>query len=556
MRRVLLLGGYGGFGRRIAVRLAGAGWEVLVAGRDRDRAASFCAGRANLVPLALDRDRDLPAVLARERPFALVDAAGPFQGASYEVARACLAAGCHYLDIADGRDFVAGIATLGAEARAAGCAVLSGASSVPALSGAVVRALAHGLDEVREVEMAISASSRAGAGQSVTRAILSYAGRPMRLWRGGRPSTGHGWGELRRRGFAVAGMGPIAPRLVALADVPDLALLPDRLPGRPAVTFRAGTEHGLANRALWLLSGLVRLGLARSLVGLAPILIALQRLVARFGGERSGMVVRVFGRTGGRAVERRWTLVAERGDGPEIPALAAPILLDRLARGTLPPGARDAGALLDLADFEPAFSALSVGHEVREITHSPPLYRRVMGVAFDRLPEPVRAMHDVLRDAGAAGRATVRRGAGWPARLVAAAVGFPEAGEHALHVSFREEDGAETWTRDFGGRRFRSRLTEAGGLLVERFGPLRFAFDLPADEDGLRMRMRGWRLGPLPLPLAWAPRSAAREWAEDGRFWLDVPIALPLIGTVVHYRGWLVPAPASDPGPPGDDRPA
>lgn len=94
-------------------------------------------------------------------------------------------------------------------------------------------------------------------------------------------------------------------------------------------------------------------------------------------------------------------------------------------------------------------------------------------------------------------------------------------------------------TRDFGGRAFRSHLSQEGGRLVERFGPLRFAFERRGEPNGLSMRLTGWRVGPLPLPLAWAPRSPAREWEEDGVFHFDVPIALPLIGPVVHYRGWL-----------------
>jgi hypothetical protein len=36
-----------------------------------------------------------------------------------------------------------------------------------------------------------------------------------------------------------------------------------------------------------------------------------------------------------------------------------------------------------------------------------------------------------------------------------------------------------------------------------------------------------------------APKSVAREWADGEDFWFDVPIALPLIGDVVHYRGRL-----------------
>jgi hypothetical protein len=120
-------------------------------------------------------------------------------------------------------------------------------------------------------------------------------------------------------------------------------------------------------------------------------------------------------------------------------------------------------------------------------------------------------------------------------------VGFPPEGEHALHVSFAEENGVETWTRDFSGRRFRSSLSQRGPYLVERFGPLRFAFDLSSGTNGLSMAMRRWWLWTVPLPLALAPRSVAREWEEDARFHFDVPISLPGLGHVVHYRGWLRP---------------
>ena len=35
----------------------------------------------------------------------------------------------------------------------------------------------------------------------------------------------------------------------------------------------------------------------------------------------------------------------------------------------------------------------------------------------------------------------------------------------------------------------------------------------------------------------------AREYEADGRFHFDVPITLPLVGLLIHYRGWLVPVP-------------
>lgn len=258
------------------------------------------------------------------------------------------------------------------------------------------------------------------------------------------------------------------------------------------------------------------------------------------------MVVRVFGVAAGRRVERRWTLIAEQGDGPEIPTLAAAILAERILAGAGRSGAIDAGDALTPADFAPSLARLAVRQETREIALPDPLYRRVMAGDFDRLSPVLRTMHSVLRDGGASGHATVVRGRGAVARLVAAVVGFPPSGEHALHVAFSERDGEETWTRDFGGRRFRSRLSQRAGELVERFGPLRFRFALAEEAGTLRMIMRGWSCLGMPLPLALAPRSEATEREDEhGRFSFDVPIGLPLAGLVVHYRGWLTPSDGS-----------
>jgi len=68
-----------------------------------------------------------------------------------------------------------------------------------------------------------------------------------------------------------------------------------------------------------------------------------------------------------------------------------------------------------------------------------------------------------------------------------------------------------------------------------------FRFKLQEVGRGIDMKMTGWSMFGVPLPLALAPRSPAREWEEDGRFHFDVPIDLPLIGRVIHYRGWLEP---------------
>lgn len=529
MSRILVIGGYGGFGARLSRRLLAAGHEVLVAGRSAGKAAAFCAGLEGAEPVVADRAQGIGMVLARHRPDLVIDAAGPFQASAYTAPEACIAMRTPYLDLADGRAFVGGIGTLDRAAREAGVAIISGASSVPALSGAVARELAAGLERVDQVEVAITASSPATASASVAAAILSYAGRPIRLRRGRRETRGFGCQDLRRDRFGAAGW-----RWTGLAEVPDYDCLPPLLPGRPSLTFRAGNDLGFQMLALWLMSWPVRWGWLQSLDGARQWLLPLQRLTGRAGGDRSAMRVTLRG----SGVERCWTLVAADGDGPEIPTLAAALVAEEILAGRIEPGARDAAGLLTLAQFEPAFAGLSIRHETVE-TAAPPLYARAMGARFDALPPAVRGMHDFDGDGGAAGEGRVVRGRHPLARLMGRVVRFPPTGSYPLHVSFAEQRGVETWTRRFGPHGFSSRLSRRGDGVVERFGPMRFAFALPSDGEGLAMVLRGWSLFGMPLPLRLAPRITGREWQEGGRFRFLVEIRAPLIGEVVRYCGWL-----------------
>lgn len=546
MSRILVIGGYGGFGARLTRRLLAGGHEVLVAGRSADKAAAFCTGIDRAEPVVADRDHGIGLVMARHRPDLVIDAAGPFQGSRYIVPEACVAMSIPYLDLADARDFVCGIGALDKQARAAGVTIISGASSVPALSGAIVRRLAADLTEVDSIEMALSASNRASAGTSIAKAMLSYIGQPVRLCRGKRWETVHGWQELRREPMLVENSG-LAGRLVGIADVPDHAIVPEALPGHPAVTFRAGTELDFQMASLWLLSWLVRWGLIKSLLPWKRGLMALYRASARLGGDRSGMTITLSGRRGGAGIERRWTIVATKGEGPEIPTLAAQILAERVLAGQCTPGARHAWYELVPEDFGPLFARLAVRHETVERALPPPLYVRVMGERFGDLPRPVQMIHNVSADGGAAGEGTVERGRGPLAKLLGGVMGMPPAGGYPLHVGFAERDGCETWTRDFGGHQFRSELSAREGLLVERFGPIRFAFALPSDGDGLRMELRHWSVFGVPLPRLLAPRIDAREWQEGDRFRFAVAVSAPLAGSIVRYSGWLRPLDESVP---------
>ncbi|KGM32893.1 SDR family oxidoreductase [Inquilinus limosus] len=555
--RVLILGGYGTFGGRLARLLAPEpGLTLLIAGRSQAKAEAFCRaldGAAEAVPLAFDRDAADAARIAAVGAAIVVDATGPFQAygdAPYRVVEACIAAGADYLDLADGADFVEGIGRFDEAARRRGVAVLSGVSSFPVLTAAVVRHLARGLDRVDSIEGGIAPSPYAGVGLNVIRAIASYAGQEVRLTRGGAPATGRALVETRYWTVAPPGRLPLRRTRFSLVDVPDLRLLPALWPGLREIWIGAGPVPAVLHRGLNALARLVRIGLISTLRPLAPLFhTAINRL--RRGEHRGGMIVIVHGRDAdGQPVERSWHMLAEGDDGPLIPSMAAAaVILLRLRDLRPAPGARAATEALELADYQPLFAGRAIVHGRREVTAETarqPLYHRMLGTAWAGLPEPVRAMHDLSGDKRVAGRAEVERGTGLTARLVAALIGFPSAGHDVpVAVTFRVRDGVETWQRRFSGRSFSS-TQQAGrgrseGLLEERFGPVRVGLALVLDGDRLRLVVRCWSLLGLPMPLALAPGGEAWETAAEGRFRFHVEIRHPWAGLIVRYRGWLEP---------------
>lgn len=373
--KILILGGYGTFGGRLARLLADEpGLELLIAGRSLRRAQDFCAGlsgRAAKRALVFDRDGDLAAQLAAAWPHLLVDATGPFQdyGADpYRVVRACLTQGVDYMDLADGADFVEGIARFDMEARQRGVRVLSGVSSFPVLTAAVVSALSADLAAVRRVTAGIAPSPYAGVGLNVIRAIAGYAGKDVRLVREGRPAFGNALTETLRHTIAPPGHRPLPNLRFSLVEVPDLRLLPAHWPELEWVWTGAAPVPELLHRMLNGLAWLVHWRLLPTLLPLAGLFHWVISRV-RWGEHRGGMFVLVEGvDRQGRARRRCWDLLAESDDGPLIPSMAVAALVRRCLAGQRPAvGARAAIGELCLADYEVLFGARTIYTGRREL---------------------------------------------------------------------------------------------------------------------------------------------------------------------------------------------
>jgi saccharopine dehydrogenase-like NADP-dependent oxidoreductase len=365
MRTVLVLGGYGFFGQRISAALAStASVRVLVGGRDLERASA--ATRAMSLPVehavVLDaHDSNLADVLRRLHVDVLIHTAGPFQGQDYSVARAAIEAGCHYIDLADGRQFVAGIGALSVLASAAGVTVISGASSVPALSSAVIDRYLPRFERLESIRIGISSGARAPGLATVT-GVFSYGGKPIRSWENGAWVNAYGWLNLRRHRFPP----PLGKRWLGTCDVPDLELFPERYRTVRTVTFQAGFASDLGHLVVWGLAALVKAGILTDMKTFAIPLNRLSRWMEPIVSDKGGMFVRLEGDgADGSPLRIDWNLIAEKNHGPHIPCGAAIALARKIVSGaSLPRGAMPCVGLLAVDEFLEPLRDLNISERV------------------------------------------------------------------------------------------------------------------------------------------------------------------------------------------------
>ena len=549
--RILILGGYGVFGGRLAKLLSDlAEIDLLICGRDLSRAEAFCAawaGQARVHPLALDRV-DMIAGLRAERPDLVVDASGPFQDYGvdrYRVITACIDAGINYLDFADAADFVFGVSQFDEQAKAAGVFVVSGVSSFPVLTAAVLREMEKTM-EIVSAEGGIAPSPYAGVGLNVMRAVVGYAGAPVKLRRGGKQTYGIGLAESRRFTVAVPGRLPLRNLRFSLVDVPDLQVIPPEHRTITDIWMGAGPVPEILHRILNMLAkARARLGLP-SLVPFSRFFYAILNRM-RFGEHRGGMFVRAQGAAAGQAVERSWHLLAEGDDGPFIPSMAIEAIIRKLLVGVRPvSGARSGVRALELADYDLLFAGRNICTGFRQEEPARSLYERILGSAFATLPPKLQELHGSNAPRRWTGVASVRRGRGWPANLIAALVGFPRSQSQVpVTVTFSSQNGVERWTRTFGDQSFSSVQTCGTGkdqyLLVERFGIASFALALVIEDGRLLLIPRQWALAGIPMPSIFLPTGTSYETVQNGQFGFNVEISMPLIGKIVAYKGTLDP---------------
>ncbi len=350
--KVLILGGYGNFGKRIATALAKDGIAIIIAGRDEEKAKNLHSllqekyPNSNIEIAIFDAAKNLSSQLEKLAAAVVINTAGPFQNANYDIAKTCINHGINYIDLADGRDFVREISTLDDAAKKSGSLVISGASTVPALSSAVLEKYKNRFDKIDKMIFGVSPGQKASRGLATTKGILSYIGKPLKS-HAGVDKTRYGWQDL----YCITYPANLGNRLMANCDIPDLDLLPKRY-NIGSIRFSAGMESFALHLGIWLTSWLVRLGLLINLEKHAKLLLKTSFLFDFLGTDAGGMHVILKGTKNGLKKEVRWFIIAKNGDGPQIPTIPAIILAKKIIRGQIAQsGALPCVAMVSLEEY-------------------------------------------------------------------------------------------------------------------------------------------------------------------------------------------------------------
>ena len=316
MNPVVVFGGYGTFGGHVARELARRGHVVTVAGRDRARAE---AAAAALGPrhraLAADASDPGSCRIALSGQTVAVSCAGPFSALGEALLEACVAARCHYADIADDRAYAACVRGWDGRFRAAGLTAVYGCSSRPGLSGALAllaREQAGPPPEAARVTLFIGNLNPKGA--AAVRSAVSVLGRPVAAPQG------------TLRGFAdrevVALPPPFGRRAVYNFDGAEYDLLPGLI-GAARVVVKVGFESGMAMRTFAMLG---RLGSGYG-KGIADLLTGMGQVMRPAGHEGGAVLVELTWPDG---TVRRASLVGDQ----RMAALPCALVATALASGT------------------------------------------------------------------------------------------------------------------------------------------------------------------------------------------------------------------------------
>ncbi|HLF28348.1 MAG TPA: saccharopine dehydrogenase NADP-binding domain-containing protein [Anaerolineae bacterium] len=228
---ILIAGGYGEVGRRIAAELApNYPDRVIVAGRDPYQAGALADQLGNGIrPLQLDIT-DQAAIDSALQDIGLV--VNCIDQREPHLLQAAIARGLAYVDITAQVGFWRAALALDSEARKNGARILLGAGLIPGIANVIARAGAERVGKVDSVHTALLLSLGDSFGPAALDYMLAASAQPFIVTEDGRERRVKNFAGGRRVEFLV----PVGRRITYRFALPDQVFYPQTLGVRTAAT--------------------------------------------------------------------------------------------------------------------------------------------------------------------------------------------------------------------------------------------------------------------------------------------------------------------------------
>ncbi len=341
-QKIVVIGGYGTFGSLISEQLHNSA-NLVIAGRNEEAGEKFADSIDAKFVLCNVKDKQA-LQNAISGASIVINASGSFLPNDYSIPEICIEKKCHYMDLADNREYVKEFKQLYSMAKAKKVFACTGASTTPAVTYALISELRAQFSNIHSIKIYLSAGNKNNAGVSTFESILSYVGVPIRVWTNGQWELFSGWGLPEIVDFPL----PVGKRFVQLCDVPDLELFP-KLFKANEVIFKAGVELPVFNIGLSVLAQTKKHISQIDLKSLAKPLVKVSRLFKNFGSFSGGALVKLEDKNGNR---KSLALVTSQ-NGPRIPTSAVVLIAKKiLSNGPPAHGAFPCVGFISLDEFQ------------------------------------------------------------------------------------------------------------------------------------------------------------------------------------------------------------
>lgn len=299
-QKILILGGMGQVGQRVALDLLGFGLgRVTVTGR-REVYDAPLLGMDLVSFYRLDlaeQDKLEQAIAAHDL---VIHCAGAFHHRDGQVLKACIRAQKNYIDVSDHRCLYEKIKPLRPDVEAAKITAVCNAGVFPGISNSMVRLAVEQLDQPEKIELYYGVVGSGGAGETVMTTTFLGLTEPFTVWQDGQWLKKRPYSEKQTVQFS----DPVGKTNVYWFDVAETFTFAESFPVKTVIT-KFGSVPDIYNqltRAMTFLPfGLLKN--ARIIKGLSKISYGMTQITDRFSGVGVAMQAMVTGKKAGKSTQ-------------------------------------------------------------------------------------------------------------------------------------------------------------------------------------------------------------------------------------------------------------